>query len=109
MSYLNKLTEKIVPCPFDPLHLIREGGLQYHIVRCMKNHPGYMTCPYNACHRLKDRAAFERHLKVCENKDMMLRDAIRDKCITKHGDVSETPIDVGNSSWNTEEEDWSRG
>lgn len=43
--------------------------LQRHILRCMVNYPGYVTCPYNALHRFKNKDILAKHMLSCDSKN----------------------------------------
>ncbi|KAJ8923347.1 hypothetical protein NQ315_001905 [Exocentrus adspersus] len=66
--FLNR-AEKMVKCPFNPLHIMTETALQRHIVRCMVNYPSFVTCPYNALHRFKNKELLHDHMSECESKE----------------------------------------
>ncbi|XP_015113049.1 uncharacterized protein LOC107038467 [Diachasma alloeum] len=55
-----------VLCPLDPAHEILKSRLQFHIVRCMKNHNlrDKWLCPYNAVH-IVDKVNFQDHVADC--------------------------------------------
>lgn len=102
MSYNRKMEEKVITCPFNKSHRIRESGLQYHIIRCMKNYPDYKVCPFNATHRMKPQDLVE-HILNCPDQILYNR---KSNLETFEHDLAEAPIHVGNPEWNTEEEDW---
>lgn len=47
-------------CPLDPAHQIRRSRMQFHLVRCMKNHTleDKVVCPYNSVH-IVDKINFQ--------------------------------------------------
>ena len=60
--------EKMIRCPYDPMHVMREDRLQYHLVKCRKQHPdkNFEICPYNVTHQLPQEQ-IEDHIKNCSN------------------------------------------
>ncbi|KAJ8965123.1 hypothetical protein NQ314_004348 [Rhamnusium bicolor] len=63
------MTERLVKCPFNSLHVMTESSLQRHIIRCMVNYPGYVTCPYNALHRFRNKDLLCAHMLECNSKE----------------------------------------
>ena len=61
--------EKMIRCPYDPMHVMREDRLQYHLVKCRKQHPDkkFEICPYNVTHQLPQEQ-IENHIKNCSNR-----------------------------------------
>lgn len=42
---------KLVPCPFDPNHMVSEKRIKFHTLACAAKHRGkYETCKYNDVH-----------------------------------------------------------
>ena len=67
---MSKTIEKVVQCPYDSQHSVREDRLQYHLMRCRKNHldKDFVICPFNTTHHMP-RAEFEdKHAKICPDQ-----------------------------------------
>ncbi len=49
------LSTDLVTCPYNRCHQIRPDRIQYHLVKCSKQHPeaDMVVCPYNASHHVK--------------------------------------------------------
>ncbi|XP_041926249.1 gametocyte-specific factor 1-like isoform X1 [Alosa sapidissima] len=67
--------DRLVKCPYDPNHMIRQCRFPYHILKCKKNHPEMeselRTCPYNARHIiLKDELS--AHMAVCVDRQSVI-------------------------------------
>ncbi|KAK7863298.1 hypothetical protein R5R35_005341 [Gryllus longicercus] len=64
--------DEIVPCPYNPSHQINKSRLQYHIVKCEKQHAQreLVTCPYNATHRLP-KPELAVHIFECPDKRIL--------------------------------------
>ncbi|XP_043477489.1 uncharacterized protein LOC122508279 [Leptopilina heterotoma] len=62
------LHDPLLTCPYDKSHRILKSRMQYHLVRCRKNHPcdksEMETCPYDATHIIS-KAEFPYHLENC--------------------------------------------
>lgn len=58
-----------VTCSFDSNHVILRSRMPYHIVKCVKNHPGHnkVQCPYDATEYI-DNDKLANHLLTCESK-----------------------------------------
>lgn len=106
MSCTIPTEEKMVECPFDRNHKLKSNYLQFHIVRCMKNYPNHVACPFNSLHRI-EKSKLKEHIKTCSEQSLLMSKVVKESFTNHHGDVSQTPIHVGNPAWNTEEEDWS--
>lgn len=109
MSYLRKLEGQLVECPFDKNHKVKDSRLQYHITRCIKQHPGFEVCPFDATHRLK-KPEMIRHILQCPSRrriqHLITMPEITGTLVQKHSDLRETPIHVGNTNFNLEDENW---
>ena len=48
------LDDPMQTCPYDKSHRILKSRMQFHLVRCRKNHPAnkdqLRTCPFDAVH-----------------------------------------------------------
>lgn len=63
------MSEKLVRCPFNPEHIMAQCSLQRHVLRCMVNYPGFVTCPFHALHRFKNKDLLAKHMLICDAKD----------------------------------------
>ncbi|XP_024149078.1 gametocyte-specific factor 1 [Oryzias melastigma] len=63
--------DKIIQCPYDKNHQIRNSRFPYHILKCRKNHPKLANelraCPFNARH-LVPKQELAQHIEMCENR-----------------------------------------
>lgn len=61
--------EELVQCPYDPVHMISQMRLPYHLIKCRKNHSGkeYQQCPYDGKHVIL-KARFQDHIRDCDKK-----------------------------------------
>ena len=61
--------EVLIPCPYDPVHMISQMRFPYHLIKCRKNHNGreYSQCPYDAKHVIL-KSKFQDHLKTCNKR-----------------------------------------
>jgi len=57
----------IVPCPLDPNHKLRRHRLPYHILKCRKNFPDKVQCPYGHYYYL-EKQEMANHLQTCPHK-----------------------------------------
>ena len=64
---MNELT--MVTCPFNPVHRVPFLRLQYHIIKCERNHPGFDVCPHDATHRIRPED-MPQHLQECPSARM---------------------------------------
>lgn len=94
----------IVKCPFNPKHVFTQDRLQSHILKCMKNYPNHVTCPYNALHRFLNKEDLLAHIFNCPSK--MVVQPWRYVKMEKHGDLTEQPFYMENRARDEEEEDW---
>ncbi|XP_046667789.1 uncharacterized protein LOC124359245 isoform X2 [Homalodisca vitripennis] len=58
-----------VTCSFDPNHILLRSKMPYHIIKCVKQHPGHnkIQCPYDSTEYI-DPEEFPNHLVTCESK-----------------------------------------
>lgn len=61
--------EKTITCPYNPSHQITEEKIQWHLVKCRKNHRGsdMAICPFNASHHVP-RPELGYHLSICSDR-----------------------------------------
>jgi len=60
--YLN-----MVQCPLNPAHKLRRHRLPTHLVKCKKNFPDKVKCPYGHYYYL-DKDKMAKHLQTCSYK-----------------------------------------
>lgn len=46
--------EDLIECPYEKAHMIRACRMQYHLIKCRKQHDAteFVTCPFNARHEV---------------------------------------------------------
>ncbi|XP_064382573.1 uncharacterized protein LOC135331369 [Halichondria panicea] len=68
---------ELVPCPFDPVHMVQRKRMQYHIMKCSKNMDmrKFRTCPFNAQHIVVVEE-YEHHVKTCEGRAVVEKEII---------------------------------
>lgn len=73
MATFRKKDEKLVQCPYNPVHMMKPSSYQAHIAKCIKDHPDqdFKTCPYNAQHRFPGN---ELHIHVTSCPDRAIVD-----------------------------------
>ncbi|KAK9875683.1 hypothetical protein WA026_009479 [Henosepilachna vigintioctopunctata] len=101
------MAEKSVRCPFNPEHKMLESMLQRHIIKCMVNYPEYLSCPYNALHRFKNKTLLLRHKLNCPSKNEVK--ALLDWSTQQTtSDINiQSPVNVENTrNFNLAYEDW---
>uniref|UniRef100_A0A1B0B787 CHHC U11-48K-type domain-containing protein n=1 Tax=Glossina palpalis gambiensis TaxID=67801 RepID=A0A1B0B787_9MUSC len=56
-------------CPYVKSHKILEWRMQFHLIRCRRNHPNApkVVCPFNVTHVLNE-AELKFHLNVCPDR-----------------------------------------
>ncbi|XP_069106338.1 uncharacterized protein [Argopecten irradians] len=61
--------EEMVECPYDKVHMIAAKRMQYHLMKCRRNHPGadFAVCPYNARHEVR-KPELRYHMANCPDK-----------------------------------------
>lgn len=64
--------EKTITCPYNPSHQITVERIQFHLVKCRKNHPGsdLKVCPFNASHHVPAPEE-EFHMKTCTDRKVV--------------------------------------
>ena len=69
-----KCTEKLIICPYDKLHKVREDRLQYHLIKCKRQNldKDYVICPFNPTHHMP-KEEYEKHEEICQDKKILLR------------------------------------
>ena len=68
-AVVNADREELVTCPYDPVHMISQMRLPYHLIKCRKNHNGkaYQQCPYDGKHVIL-RSKFQDHMNECDKR-----------------------------------------
>lgn len=66
------MADELITCPYNKFHQIRPSRIQYHLLKCKKNHPGadMVVCPFNASHHIQ-RQNEREHLLECRDKRMI--------------------------------------
>lgn len=60
----------VVQCPLDPNHKLRRHRLPYHILKCKKNFPDKVKCPYGHYY-YSNKEEMAEHLQICSHKPRM--------------------------------------
>jgi len=70
--------EKTITCPYNPSHQITVEKIQWHLVKCAKNHPGsnLVVCPFNSAHHVP-RPELGYHLNICPDRKMVEKEMYR--------------------------------
>lgn len=47
--------EVLIACPYNPTHMLRSDRIEYHLVKCKRQHPELQlqVCPFNHTHHIK--------------------------------------------------------
>jgi len=89
----------LITCPYDAMHQIRPERIQYHLIKCKKNHPNadHVICPYNATHHVP-KAEERDHLKTCVDRRVVevRRYQYFDPVPGQHGNLN-GPTEYGSS------------
>lgn len=61
--------EQLKECPYDKVHMVAAKRMQYHLMKCRRNHPGaeFAVCPYNARHEVR-KPELRYHMTNCPDK-----------------------------------------
>jgi len=61
--------EKTYTCPYNPAHQITVERLQFHLVKCRRNHPAsnVAICPFNSGHHVP-RPEMSLHTSTCSDR-----------------------------------------
>eukprot|EP00094_Tigriopus_californicus_P000316 TCALIF_00305-PA protein Name:"Similar to GTSF1 Gametocyte-specific factor 1 (Macaca fascicularis)" AED:0.75 eAED:0.75 QI:0/0/0/1/0/0/2/0/292 len=90
---------KTVTCPYNESHQILPHRIQYHIIKCAKNHPemDMAICPYNATHHIP-RSQELLHLQDCPDRDAieLQKFRVNDLIPGPHGQLNK-PVVYGSS------------
>jgi len=84
-----------VTCPYNPAHTLPPGRVQYHLIKCRKQHPHVQleTCPYNATHLFKKEDE-DDHLEDCDDRQAMevRRYGLMAPLPGQHGNLDGPPV-----------------
>ncbi|XP_065182961.1 mastermind-like protein 3 [Sycon ciliatum] len=61
---------ELIPCPYDPVHMVSRRKMPAHLGKCTLNYPEnpLMRCPYNATHQVP-MSILTHHTETCPHKD----------------------------------------
>lgn len=61
--------EKLITCPYDASHRVKQYRMFRHLTKCEKQHSHIKLekCPFSSLHRIKP-LEFQHHLLTCENR-----------------------------------------
>jgi len=62
----------LVECPLDTNHKLRRHRLPYHLIKCKKNFPDKIRCPYGHYYYV-DKQEMANHLLTCLHKPRVTR------------------------------------
>jgi len=64
--------EKTITCPYNPAHQITMERIQFHLVKCRRNHPDtdHVICPYNASHHVP-KPEEQYHISCCPDRKLV--------------------------------------
>ena len=87
----NKCTEKLVQCPYDKLHKVREDRLQFHLIKCKRQNldKDFVICPFNTTHHMP-KEEYDKHEEICPDKKIMLRNS---KALSESDEISQFKLD----------------
>ncbi|KAH8338260.1 hypothetical protein KR074_011963, partial [Drosophila pseudoananassae] len=73
-------SDKLISCPYDPLHRLMPERFALHLIRCARNHPGsnLLRCPFNSTHLFME-GSIEQHVEVCPDRAYFVRYTNPDK------------------------------
>ena len=86
--------EKLIQCPYDPVHQIREEKFSLHLIKCRKalsNHPTspyyhkiqeYEICRWNNKHHIH-KDSIDKHEKECPNNVNAIKSILLEKAERK--------------------------
>ncbi|RVE70932.1 hypothetical protein OJAV_G00069520 [Oryzias javanicus] len=100
--------DKILQCPYDKNHQIRNSRFPYHILKCKKNHPKLAeelkACPFNARH-LIPKQELARHIKMCEDRKGSEESESKDEAYAWHVPVPKRENPCKTEDWDMEADD----
>lgn len=88
MATYEEARDKLMVCPYDSSHLVKESRYQLHLSKCEKNHLNAhkSTCPFNARHR-PDHGELSHHLLNCNCRAAVDKLLVSDSNDTYRGHV----------------------
>ena len=96
--------EKTITCPYNSAHQITIERIQWHLVKCRRNHPtsDHVICPYNASHHIP-KPEEQYHMSTCPDRKIveLAKYSWAIERPGQHGDLSMPPpshIGLRNSS-----------
>ena len=91
--------EDLISCPYNPCHQIKPSRIQYHLIKCARQHPhlDMAVCPYNATHHVP-RAREQEHIIECPDRRIveLQRHRFNQPLPGQHGNLS-NPLVYGSS------------
>jgi len=106
--------EKTITCPYNPSHQITVERIQFHLVKCRKNHPAsdHVVCPYNASHHIP-KPEEQYHISTCGDRKFveLTKYSYALERPGQHGNLALPPpsnVQWGNSGPGVGDEDWEK-
>jgi len=104
--------EKTITCPYNPSHQITVERIQFHLVKCRKNHPqsDNVICPYNASHHIP-KPEEQYHIARCPDRKIVEMAKYSWALDKEHGNLSRPKISHVNRERNPlldDGEDWEK-
>uniref|UniRef100_A0AAR5NZL4 CHHC U11-48K-type domain-containing protein n=1 Tax=Dendroctonus ponderosae TaxID=77166 RepID=A0AAR5NZL4_DENPD len=101
------MATEMARCPFNKQHVMATTVLQRHIVKCMKNYPGWLVCPYNAMHQFPDTDTLTQHMLICPFKETVATLTQREYDNDRRKALAHAPVHIeGIREINLSEENW---
>jgi len=85
--------DDLVQCPYNKAHMIKRSRVQYHLIKCKKNHPNVTLaiCPYNASHHIPKEEE-KAHLFDCRDRRIVEMQKYNEPLPGHHGCLSNPPF-----------------
>jgi len=107
--------EETITCPYNPSHQITPQRIQFHLVKCRKNHPNsdVEICPFNSTHHVP-KSERESHMTTCESRKFVelakYSNASSTKANNKYMEVTSCgpPKPYNQARFEVMEEDWEK-